>query len=39
MEHTHTDTPPQALPGLWREEGGSAGLVHHTSQQHIGALL
>lgn len=22
MEHTHDSTPPQALPGLWREAGG-----------------
>ena len=27
MEHTHDSTPPQALPGLWREAGGLAGLV------------
>jgi hypothetical protein len=27
MEHTHDSTPPQALPGLWREAGGVAGLV------------
>ncbi|AXA80723.1 hypothetical protein CE206_29635 (plasmid) [Achromobacter xylosoxidans] len=27
MEHTHNSTPPQALPGLWREAGGLAGVV------------
>lgn len=27
MEHSHDNTPPQALPGLWREAGGLAGLV------------
>lgn len=27
MEHTHDSTPPQALPGPWREAGGLAGLV------------
>lgn len=39
MEHTHENTPPRALPALWREEGGLAGLGYHTSQQPIGALL
>lgn len=27
MEHSHDNTPPQALPGLWREAGGLASLV------------
>ena len=27
MEHTHKNAAPEALPGLWREEGGLAGLV------------
>lgn len=27
MEHSHDNTPPQALPGLCREAGGLAGLV------------
>ena len=27
MEHTHENTPLQALPGLWREAGGLAGMV------------
>lgn len=27
MEHSHGNKSPQALPGLWREAGGLAGLV------------
>lgn len=27
MEHSHDNTPPQPLQGLWREAGGLAGLV------------
>lgn len=27
MEHSHDNTPPQALPDLWREAGGLAGLM------------